>query len=115
MAKHALQQKSKLVFYGFLFLIFLSYGKHSFAQPTISSFSPESGPAGSTITVTGTNFSEIPGENIVYFGTAKGTVISASATSLNATVPASASYLPLSVTTNKLTAYSYKPFIITFA
>src|SRR5580698_9232951 len=39
-----------------------------FAQPAISSFSPSSGPVGSTVVVNGSNFSSTTSANIVFFG-----------------------------------------------
>jgi hypothetical protein len=45
--------------------------------PTITSFSPTSGPVGTTVNITGTNFSPIAANNIVYFGAVKATVTAA--------------------------------------
>lgn len=84
------------------------------AQPAITSFTPTSGPVGTTVTITGTNFSTNPADNIVYFGATKATVTTASATSLTVTVPGGATYEPITVTTNNLTGYSAAPFIVTF-
>ena len=83
--------------------------------PTITSFSPTSGAIGSTVTITGTNFSSTPSNNIVYFGAVKATITAASTTSISVTVPAGASYLPISVTTNGLSAYSLNSFDVTFS
>jgi hypothetical protein len=83
--------------------------------PTITTFSPDSGPIGTTVTITGTNFDPVAANNIVYFGAVKAMVISATGTLLTVTAPASATYAPLTVTTKNLTAYSSRPFIITFA
>jgi hypothetical protein len=85
------------------------------AQPVISSFSPESGPAGTTIIITGSNFNTTPSNNIVFFGAVKATVNTASGTTLSVTVPAGATYEPISVTVNGLTGYSAKPFGLTFS
>jgi len=82
--------------------------------PTITSFSPSSGTIGSTVTITGTNFSTTAANNIVYFGAVKATVTSSTASSLTVTVPTGATYQPITVTNNNLTAYSSKPFIVTF-
>jgi hypothetical protein len=84
------------------------------AQPTISSFFPESGPVGTLITITGTGFSTVAADNIVFFGAVTGSVLSASSTSLVAEVPARASYQLITVTTGGLVAYSKKPFSVTF-
>jgi hypothetical protein len=82
--------------------------------PTITSFSPTYGPIGTTVTITGTNFSTTPGNNIIYFGAVRATVTAATSTSLTITVPAGATYQPITVTANGLTAYSRAPFIATF-
>lgn len=84
------------------------------AQPVIISFSPTSGTVGTTVTITGTNFGANPADNIVYFGATKAAVTAASPTSLIVTVPVGATYEPLTVTTNGLTAYASKPFTVTF-
>ncbi len=84
--------------------------------PTITSFSPTSGLIGSSVTITGTGFNAIAAQNIVYFGGAKATVTSATATSLNVTVPNGSTYEPISVTSSisGLTAYSAKAFDVSF-
>ena len=101
--------------YLLLILAFITVGEVvAIAQPTITSFSPASGPIGTTVTITGTNFSSTAASNIVYFGAVKATVSAASATSLTVTVPSGATYQPITVTTNGLTAYAAKPFGVTF-
>lgn len=99
--------------YLLLFVFFLFTGK-LLAQPTISSFSPSSGAVGTTVTITGTNFSSVPANNIVYFGAVKAAVSSAASGSITVTVPAGATYQPITVTVNNGTAWSNKPFIVTF-
>jgi len=64
---------------------------------TIASFSPASAAAGSAVTISGTGFSSTPANDVVYFGAGHGTVTAASATSLSVTVPASATYGPITV------------------
>jgi hypothetical protein len=86
----------------------------TYAVPTITSVNPASGPVGSTVTITGTNFNTAASNNHVFFGSVKANVTSASATQLMVTAPAGATYQPISVTTNNLTAYSMMPFTITF-
>lgn len=83
--------------------------------PTITGFTPSSGPIGTTITISGTNFSATPLNNIVYFGATRATVTAASATQLTVTVPAGATYQPITVQVMGLTAYSSTPFAVTFA
>ena len=84
------------------------------AQPVINNFSPAGGPAGTVVTITGANFSASPAANIVYFGTGRATVTAAATGSLTVVVPACASYQPITVTTGYLTAWSAKPFLLTF-
>ena len=82
---------------------------------SISGFSPASGNVGTTVTLTGTNFSSTASDNVVYFGATKAIVTSPSATQLTVTVPAGATYKPITVTVGGLTASSGKPFIPTFS
>ncbi|HEX9514402.1 MAG TPA: FG-GAP-like repeat-containing protein [Puia sp.] len=81
--------------------------------PTISSFSPTSGSIGTTVTITGTNFSPVASQNIVYFGSVRGIVATATATQLTVQVPYGANFQPISVTVKNLTAYSLQPFNVT--
>ena len=41
--------------------------------PTVTSFSPSSGPVGTVVTITGINFSATAASNTVYFGATKAT------------------------------------------
>lgn len=86
----------------------------SVIPPTITSFTPASGAIGTTVTITGTNFSTTPANNIVYFGATQANVTAATLTQLTVTVPIGATYAPLSVSVNSLMAYSNEPFITTF-
>jgi photosystem II stability/assembly factor-like uncharacterized protein len=83
--------------------------------PTITSVNPLAGSIGSTVTITGTNFSNTLNDNIVYFGAVKSTVTAASQTTLKVIVPIGATYDYITVTNRNLTAYSLNPFVITFA
>jgi len=89
---------------------FLFIGRISVAQPSITSFNPQSAVAGTTVTISGSNFSSIASDNIVYFGAVRATVANASAMTLEVIVPPGAEYQPISVTTSALTAWSAKPF-----
>lgn len=82
---------------------------------SISSFSPTSGPVGTTVTITGTGFNTLPAGNIVFFGATMATVSIATTTSLTVTVPPGANFLYITVTnlSTHLTAYSAKPFNMT--
>ena len=86
----------------------------AYTGPTITSINPVSGSAGSTITINGSGFDPVMSNNIVYFGGIKATVISASSNSLGVSVPAGASYAPISVTTGNITTYSSEYFKLTF-
>lgn len=97
-----------------LYIFFLLVANSVFAQPVITSFSPTSGPVGTVVTITGTNFNTTPVNNIVFFGAVKATVNTASATLLTVTAPAGTTYQPITVTTGGLTGYSNKPFVVTF-
>lgn len=83
-------------------------------SPTVTSFTPASGPVGISITITGTNFGASPADNIVYFGATKATVTAASTTALTVIAPGGATYEPITVTTSGLTAYAAAPFLETF-
>ena len=90
---------------------------YSLLRPVITSFTPPSGPAGSSVTITGTNFSDQYYNTTIYFGAEAVTVAGGSATSLTVTVPAGATYKQISVLNGAygLTGYSAKPFTPTFA
>ncbi|MBX2956962.1 MAG: VCBS repeat-containing protein [Cyclobacteriaceae bacterium] len=88
---------------------------NSVFPPTITSFSPLSGPIGTTVTITGTNFDATPSNNIVYFGATRATVTAATSTQLTVTVPTGATYQPITVQVAGLTGFSSKPFVVTFA
>lgn len=85
------------------------------AIPAISSIAPTSGPVGSTVTITGTNFSATPDNNTVRFGATQATVTAATTTQLTVSVPAGATYAPITVKVADRTAYSVASFLTTFA
>jgi len=84
-------------------------GNTAGAGPTITSFAPTSGPVGSTVTITGTSFT---GATAVTFNGASASYTVASATSIQATVPAGATTGPLSVTTPAGAATSTTSFTV---
>ena len=84
--------------------------------PAITALSATSGAIGSSITITGSGFSTNASDNIVFFGAVRATnVTAASITNLAVLVPPAATYAPVSVTVNGLTAFSPAPFGVTFA
>lgn len=85
--------------------------------PLITSISPVSGPVGTTVTITGTNFKTTASNNVVFLGATRAGISAVSETSLTVTVPVGATYKNFSVTdiSRGLTAYSSKPFNVTYA
>lgn len=85
----------------------------SWAQtPTITDFNPKAASYGTTITITGTNFSTTPVLNAVFFGNVKATVDSCTSTKIYVKVPAGAQYKKISVTANNrtvVTKFVFKP------
>jgi IPT/TIG domain len=84
----------------------------STSAPTITSFSPTSGPVGTTVTINGTNFT---GATSVKFNGVTATFIVNSATKITATVPTGATTGRISVTTPGGTATSTSDFTVTTA
>ena len=80
--------------------------------PTITSFSPASGTAGTLVTITGTNFDNLPEYNMVKFNGAVAKVISVSSTGLVAEVPAAATKGRITVTVAGRTATTASDFCI---
>ena len=80
--------------------------------PNITGLSVPSGPVGSSVTITGTNFGSTKGTSTVTFnGTAATTTTSWSATSIAATVPAGATSGDVVVTVNGVASNGY-PFTV---
>ncbi|MBE5318055.1 VCBS repeat-containing protein [Pedobacter sp. MR2016-19] len=89
-------------------------GFSNYRAPSITSFAPLTGVVGSTISITGKNFSPTIAENKVYFGTVAGVVTAATPNLLTVIVPTGASYSRLTVTTNSLKAVSSHYFNVSF-
>jgi gliding motility-associated-like protein len=83
--------------------------------PVITSFSPATGGTGTSVTISGTNFSATAASNRIFFGATKAIITAATATQLTVNVPAGATCSPISVTTGVLTGYSRLSFNPTFA
>ncbi|HEV2831773.1 MAG TPA: FG-GAP-like repeat-containing protein, partial [Hanamia sp.] len=98
----------------FFLLISFLLTLNLFSQPVIHSFSPLSGPVGTTVLIEGAGFRAAANENFVYFGAAKAVIQSATDTTLTVVVPAGATFQPVTVTAGNLTAYSVNSFIITY-
>lgn len=107
---------------GILFLMFL-FDVQAFSQhinsvqsgiPVVSSFTPMSGPVGTIVTITGSNFSATKEDNIVWFGGVKVAVTNASDASLTITVPPGSISSSISVTVGGITGVSSRMFDVTF-
>ena len=102
--------KKYLYFIPLLLLVHLS-----FAQVlVINSFSPASGSVGSAVIISGSGFNTTPTGNHVLFGAAKAVVTASTATAITVTVPAGATFQPISVQTDSFIGFSSRPFITTF-
>src|SRR5207302_2775182 len=77
--------------------------------PTISDFTPASGPVGTSVQINGTNFS---GASAVTFGSKSATYAVSSPTLIQATVPSGATTGPISVTTPGGTVSSTSNFTV---
>src|SRR5207237_4989287 len=77
--------------------------------PTISSFTPSSGPVGTSVTISGTNYN---GATAVLFNSVSASFTVNSATAITTTVPAGATSGPISVTTPGGTATSAASFTV---
>ena len=86
------------------------------SAPGITSFTPALGAVGASVTIAGTKFNPTASNNIVFFGATHAQVTSATATELKVTVPAGATYAPITVlnASNGLLGYSVANFTPTF-
>lgn len=82
--------------------------------PAITAISPLSGAAGSTVNITGQNFSPESDKNFVRFGSVRAGILEASATMLKVLVPSGCGAGYIYVTVNGLTAFSHDLFIPSF-
>ncbi|MGC4022553.1 MAG: IPT/TIG domain-containing protein [Cyclobacteriaceae bacterium] len=90
--------------------------KEDITVPTITAFTPTSGLPGSSVTITGTNFSSTASKNYVTIDGLQATITDASSTSITATVSANATTGTagkITVTANGLTAVSDNDFSVT--
>lgn len=100
--------KIRLTFFLFLFFAQLA----SAAPPTISSISPNRGAAGTSVAITGLNFSTTKVNNTVKFNGIAATVTSATATQLVVSVPSAATSGLVTVTVGGMTATSSSGFTV---
>lgn len=81
-------------------------------MPSISSFSPASGPTGTIVTIAGINFSDAPGNNEIRFNGIPAMVTMSSPNEIATTVPSGASTGPITVTVAGRTAISVDNFTV---
>ncbi len=88
----------------------LQYGSGGPQAPTVTSFTPTSGPIGTSVSITGTNFTGVTG---VTFNGVSASFTPNTSTNLSATVPGGASTGPIAVTTGNGTGTSSTNFTVT--
>jgi len=91
----------------------LSIANNPTSQVSIIGFSPQSGPVGASVTISGTAFSPTASLNTVLFNGTSATVTSATATQLVATVPTGATTGAIKVTAPAGSATSSTSFTVT--
>jgi hypothetical protein len=80
------------------------------SAPTVTSFNPTSGPVGTSVSITGTNFTGVTG---VTFNGVAASFTPNTSTNLSATVPGGATTGPIAVTTGNGTGTSSTSFTVT--
>jgi hypothetical protein len=80
--------------------------------PSVTGFTPASGPVGTAVTITGTNFNVTPANNVVKFNGVTAIVTASTTTNITATVPATATTGTISVTIAGKTGTSANNFIV---
>ncbi len=91
----------------------LSISRKSSSQLSIITFTPTSGPAGTTVTIFGTAFSSTASQDTVGFNGTNAAVSSATATQLVVSVPSGATSGPIAVTTPAGSVTSTASFTVT--
>lgn len=81
--------------------------------PSVTSFTPVSGPTGTTVTITGLNFSATLANNAVSFNGTGATISSASSTELVVTVPTAATTGKITVTVDGQSVETTDDFTVT--
>ena len=83
------------------------------SSPIISGFSPASGLAGTTVTISGNNFDPVAANNSITFGGASTAATAVTATTLTVTVPPGATSAPIAVSAGGNTGFSDSTFVVT--
>jgi len=97
-----------------LIILYFSLVSLIIAQPTIDLIEPAFGGIGSTITISGENFSSNSQANTLFFGGLEANILNATENELMVTVPYGAYYTPISVYTNGLYTSSSQHFNVIF-
>jgi YD repeat-containing protein len=90
----------------------LSINRFTSTQVAVIKFTPSSGPAGTSISISGSGFSSTASQDIVTFNGTTATVVAASATQLSVAVPAGATTGTISVTSPVGTGTSTASFTV---
>jgi hypothetical protein len=94
-------------------LLATSSTDYTVSQPhTIASFAPTEGPAGTMVTITGTNFSNTLSDNQVKFNDVTADIISANPSMLTVRVPAGTTTGKITVTISGLTVTTVNDFFV---
>ena len=91
----------------------LSISRYASSTLSIINVTPSQGPVGTAVTISGTGFSTSPSQNTVTFNGTAASVIAATSTRLQVTVPAGATTGPIAVTAPAGSATSATPFTVT--
>ena len=97
-----------------LIILYFSLVSLIIAQPTIDLIEPAFGGIGSTITISGENFSSNSQANTLFFGGLEANILNATESELMVSVPYGAYYTPILVYTNGLYATSSQRFNVIF-
>ncbi len=82
--------------------------------PFISGVSPGFGPPGTSVTISGGNFSSTASNNIVWFGAVAAPVLAATSSEISVVVPTGASQAPITLAVDGLVCASANPFVVTY-
>jgi len=91
----------------------LGITRYSASQFAFFTFSPKSGPVGTSVTISGSNFSSNTAQDTVTFNGASATIGSASATQLVVTVPSGATTGPLMISSPAGSVTTAESFTVT--
>jgi YD repeat-containing protein len=90
----------------------LSISRYATSQVSIVSFTPRTGPVGTSVVINGTGFSATASQNTVQFNGVAATVTSATSTQISTTVPSGATTGPITVTTPSGSAVSTSNYTV---